>query len=178
MPDRSNRGGRWRASGREWLRTPRRAGGRAGLGRHCCASGRAWPCRRWRYALLIGNAHGGLQRIERAALHGVESRFAVAAVAHEADLTGIPRLLQNGDHVTLAQFLLGAGVQLHQIEMVGLQAFQAAVDALLQQLRIPVRQIDSRSVAALGKEDGNRCGGARPRCRSAPRWLRSILPCR
>jgi len=69
----------------------------------------------------------------------------------EADFAGIPRLLQHGDDVALAKFLFGAGVQLHQIDVVGLEALQAAVDALLQQFRIPVRQIDPREWPHLEK---------------------------
>ena len=76
----------------------------------------------------------------------------VAAVADEAGLAGVPRLLQDGDHVPLAQLFLAARVELDQVHPVRPQALEAAVNGLFQQLRVPVGQVKPRGVARLGEQ--------------------------
>jgi hypothetical protein len=63
-----------------------------------------------------------------------------------------PGPLQHLDDLAAPQHLFAAAVQVNDVHIIRPQAPQAAVDALLQQLRIPVRQIEAAGMAALGEQ--------------------------
>src|SRR5262249_8502273 len=102
--------------------------------------------------LLIGDADGDLQRVEAAGLDGIASRRAVTAVA---DVTGETALLcrfERGDRVATAQHLLGAGVQLDEIDGVGPQPLEAALDGLQNARRAPVLVAPAAGMADLREQ--------------------------
>ena len=88
-----------------------------------------------------------------AALDGPQRLLVVAAVAGEADLAGLLGLKQCLDHLSTLEVREFAGVQLHDIDVVGLKTLQAAIDAGLDGAAVPVAPLEAvPGVAALGGE--------------------------
>ena len=102
--------------------------------------------------LLVGDAHGDLQGVEAAALDRPARRRAIAAVADVAGQPALPRRLQGGDGIALLQHALRARVQLHEVERVGAQALEAALDGLEDRPRPPVVAAPAGGVADLREE--------------------------
>src|SRR5262249_11547660 len=77
--------------------------------------------------------------------------FTVAAVADVAREAALARLLERGDDVAPAKLGQRAAVELDQVEMIGAEALQTALDALEERLRPPVGA-PAGAVAALSEE--------------------------
>ena len=101
---------------------------------------------------MVRDADRGLERVEAAALDRVARRRAVAAVADVPRPAPIARPLERGDGVAPPELVERAAVELDQVEVVGLEATQAPLDAGEQRRRAPVRAPPAASMAALGEE--------------------------
>src|SRR5439155_9783710 len=86
------------------------------------------------------------------ALDGVACGLAVAAVADVARPAALARALEGRDHVTLAQLGQRAAVELDEIDVIGGQALEAALDAGEQRGRAPVGAARAAAVTALGEQ--------------------------
>jgi len=64
----------------------------------------------------------------------------------------LPRIVQSADHVALAQLLLRATVQLHQIDVIGAQPFETALDAHQQRCRPPIANAGIVGMPAFGEQ--------------------------
>src|SRR4029453_8037170 len=79
--------------------------------------------------------------------------LAVAAVADVARPAALSRLLQRSDDIAAAELGQRAAVQLDQVEAIGAQALEAALDAAEQGLGSPVAAAPAAPVPALGEEE-------------------------
>ena len=104
--------------------------------------------------ILVGDADGGLEGVEGAGLDGELGGGAVAGVADEAGFAGVAGFLDGGDDVALAELGFGAGVELEEVEAVGFEALEGAVDLLGEHAGVPVGEVEAFAVvAALGEEE-------------------------
>src|SRR5262245_18842631 len=82
--------------------------------------------------LLIGNADGGLQGVKRAAFDGKTGGVPVTAVANISSVTEVTSSAERFDHIAPAQFRRGTAMELNEIQEIGFQSFEAALDASKQ----------------------------------------------
>lgn len=101
---------------------------------------------------LVGNVHRGLQCVEHAEANRNQRVVTIAAIADEPGLPCSASAVQNVDHISLLQDIGGAGVELNEIDMRGLKAFQTPLNALHKHRRIPVCPIQTGSMSTLGEQ--------------------------
>src|SRR5207244_9587654 len=93
---------------------------------------------RERERLLLGDVDRGLERVEGPALDRVASGGAVAAVADEAGEPAVARGLERADRVAALEHVESAGVELDQVDVIGPQTLERALDAGQERRRTPV----------------------------------------
>src|SRR2546421_8185690 len=102
--------------------------------------------------LLVRDADGGLERVEAAGLDRIARRLAVAAVADVPREAPLARLLESADRVAPPELGERAAVELDEVDVVGREAAQAALDAGEERGGPPVLAREAAGVAALGEE--------------------------
>ena len=102
---------------------------------------------------LVHQVERGLQGVELPAVDGPFGVLVVPGVADEARLPGCPGVLQRPGDVAALQHVDPAGVQLHEVEAVGVHQPQAAVDAVGDDLVGPVFPLSAGNVVpGLGRQ--------------------------
>src|SRR5438552_3642650 len=102
--------------------------------------------------LLIRDTDRGLERVEPPAFDGVARGFAVAAVADVARPAALASLLQRLDGLALSKLGERAAVELDEIDVVGIEAAQAPLDAGQQRRTAPVGARPAAGVPTLREE--------------------------
>lgn len=103
---------------------------------------------------LVGDVEGGLEGVEACGLDGEAGGGAIAGVADEAGFAGVAGFFDDGEDVALLELFEGAGMDLEEVEVVGLEALEGAVDLAFEHVGVPVGEIEGFAiVAALGEEE-------------------------
>src|SRR5207237_6975407 len=101
---------------------------------------------------LVRDADRSLQAIERATLHSITRRPAIATIAKVARVTFFSRGLERRDRVSLSKNSLGTSMQLNKSEPVRAQPAQAALDTFQKRCRRPIFAANAARMAALRKK--------------------------
>ena len=102
---------------------------------------------------LVGNVDGSLEGVKGPRLDREAGGLAVAAVTDKADVAALARSLQRGDGIPFLQDRFGAAVQKDEVEPVGLEPAQAALDRFEDGIGRPIgRALHPVRMAHLGKK--------------------------
>src|ERR1700730_13916126 len=90
-------------------------------------------------SLLVRDTDRDLQSVERAAFDRVHGVVGIDTASNEARLSAFARLLENLYHAAVFERLERRAVELHDVDMVGAQVLETALDTPREHRGLPVR---------------------------------------